>query len=314
MRRFSLIISTIFILSAFYCVGQTDTYHSFPDNVFWRVDAYAWDTFTGCEEDYYYHYYVDGDTAINGNIYKKIIRGPVLINTQGGGAPCYVWPWATFTGYRGALRDDPESNKVYFVLPDDETENLLFDYDIAVGEIIQGILTANCTMTISTIDSVLVGADYRKRWNFTTCNEGEGYFIQGIGSDNGLIEWFNSIGFAVTGLVCVKDDGQVLFESDWNSAVGCELITSIDDKRSTESNAYFYPNPFSGHTTFWVSKALQNATLNLTNSIGQVMKQVQNINGKQVTISRDGLAPGIYYFTLAESNRLISTGKLILIE
>jgi hypothetical protein len=244
----------------------------------------------------------------------KIFRSQVEIIPQGGGAPCYVWPWAIFTGYMGALLDDSITNKVYFVKPNQNHDTLLFDYNLLVEDTIEGMLTANCTMTISSIDSVLVGNEYRKKWNFTTCNEGEGYFIQGIGSDNGLIEWINSWGFTAAYLVCVKTSEKILYETDWNSFVGCVLIPTVEEERNAELDLKFYPNPFSGQTTLLADNHFQNATLTILNSFGQIVNQVQNIYGEKVTISRDNLTCGLYFYQLKERKKTIAIGKLIITD
>ena len=54
----------------------------------------------------------------------------------------------------------------------------------------------------------------------------------------------------------------------------------------------------------------QTATLNLYNSNGQLVRTIDNITGGQVTIDRNELANGLYFFVLRTDNKIIATGKL----
>jgi len=310
MKNLFILSMLLFMLMTGY--GQTNTYHPFPDSSFWRVDAWAQDNFTGCQEDYYYDYYFDGDTIINGSLHKKLFRSPVLIIRQGGGTPCYVWPWATFSGYMGALGDDSLGNKSFFVFPDQNTDTLLFDYNLAVGDTIRGYLPANCTITINSVDSVLIGTQFRKKWNFNTCNECPGYFIQGIGSDNGLIEWLNTSGPCLTNLICVKDSSTTLFYTGYNSAVGCELVTYAEEIFKVSSKIHVFPNPFSEQTMLKPDKPLKNAVLTVFNFYGQEVKQMSNLTGQTLIFDRNNLASGLYYFRLTDCKKTVATDKFFI--
>jgi hypothetical protein len=64
-----------------------------------------------------------------------------------------------------------------------------------------------------------------------------------------------------------------------------------------------YPNPFSSEATVKTDKILKDATLTIYNSIGQEVKQITNISGQTITISRDNLTGGLYFLRLAEENK-----------
>lgn len=75
-----------------------------------------------------------------------------------------------------------------------------------------------------------------------------------------------------------------------------------------------YPNPFVSETQIESDLLLKDATLTLYNSIGQLVKQIKNITGHKITLSRDKLTNGQYFFTLTENNLVISTQKLTIIN
>jgi hypothetical protein len=307
-----LLLSLIIFLTANVSHGQSNSYHAFPDSAFWRVDMHCQYAQTNCDEYYYYAYHFGGDTLLNGSMHKKIMRDSVVL-VGIGGPPCLLFPWASFTGYMGALKEDPINNKTFLVWPGHSNDTLLYDYNLTIGDTLKGFLSNNCIMTVTTIDSVLLGAEYRKRWNFNTCNEGPGYIIQGIGSQNGLIERINSSGFCFSQLVCVNDSNNFMFYVN-SSAVGCYLIfTELNPKIHT-SDFTIYPNPFSRHTTIQTEVYLNNATLTLHNLQGQTVKKINHIYGHTITLDRDNLPCGLYFLKLTQENKVIATKKVVITD
>lgn len=75
-----------------------------------------------------------------------------------------------------------------------------------------------------------------------------------------------------------------------------------------------YPNPFSGQAVFRADHSLHNARLTVYDGLGQVVKELQNINGQTVNISREGLRTGLYFIRLAEDNKTIPAGKFIIAD
>ncbi|MFN0189911.1 MAG: T9SS type A sorting domain-containing protein [Bacteroidia bacterium] len=83
----------------------------------------------------------------------------------------------------------------------------------------------------------------------------------------------------------------------------------------TDNNSYsyiLYPNPFSEQTTLHLSEPLKNATLNIYNTIGQQVTQLQNISGQSVIINRDQLSSALYFIQLIDENKIIMADKLII--
>lgn len=72
------------------------------------------------------------------------------------------------------------------------------------------------------------------------------------------------------------------------------------------------PNPFSNATTIHVNKTLKNATLFIENSTGQLIKKINNLSSKTITVSRESIPNGIYFFRIIENNKLIITEKVVI--
>ncbi len=91
------------------------------------------------------------------------------------------------------------------------------------------------------------------------------------------------------------------------------LLTGINE--ITEgATVTVYPNPFTTSTILHTDKILSAATLTVYNSIGQEVKQIINISGQTVTISRDNLPSGLYFLRLRQDNKVITTDKLVITD
>ncbi|MDK2910047.1 MAG: hypothetical protein PWR20_1614 [Bacteroidales bacterium] len=171
----------------------------------------------------------------------------------------------------GALKQDSLNNKVYFIPVNQSNDTLLYDYNLKIGDTLEGYLTNGCIMAINAIDSVLVGDHYRKRWNFNTCNEGAGYIIQGMGSDNGLIEKINYEGFCSSQFICIKGSNDSLFAGN-SSAMGCYRIFTKVSPIYHEEIIRIYFNTVSSQLILQSEQYLNDAVLTVYNSFGQVLR------------------------------------------
>lgn len=75
-----------------------------------------------------------------------------------------------------------------------------------------------------------------------------------------------------------------------------------------------YPNPFSTETTLQSDEFLQNASLTVYNSFGQVVKQVESFTGHKMIFHRDNLPGGLYFIRLTQDGKTFSTEKLVITD
>jgi hypothetical protein len=75
-----------------------------------------------------------------------------------------------------------------------------------------------------------------------------------------------------------------------------------------------FPNPFNSSTTIHAIGNLKNATLTIYNSNGKTLKQVNNISGQTVSLSRYNLPSGLYFFRLTEGNKIIAVEKILITD
>ena len=82
-----------------------------------------------------------------------------------------------------------------------------------------------------------------------------------------------------------------------------------------ESNSFnIFPNPFSFTTTLQTNIFLKNASLTIYNSIGQVVKQIDNLAGQTIIFNRGNLPSGLYFICITQDNKIIATDKLVMTD
>lgn len=80
------------------------------------------------------------------------------------------------------------------------------------------------------------------------------------------------------------------------------------------SGATARPNPASGTVRLTLAEqtgGLVNGTLILTDVLGRPVRQLGSLHGETVELRREGLAPGVYFFRLADARGPVAGGRLV---
>lgn len=290
--------------------GQTSVYHPFPDsNAIWNFDSYQW---CGLGFDNWEHLYsikMTGDTVINSTNYHKLEVPAEVIESNG---MCNATGSWTISGhYAGSVRQDSALKMVYFVPPSETTEQLLYDFNMVVGDTVIGYTSTHAypADTVQSIDSVLVGNSYRKRWKLSSVYEI--YFIEGIGSTYGLVEL--SPGWLVDHnsytLTCFQQNGLTLYP---NTTMNCDLITGVNNIASDKFLINIYPNPFHTTALLQLHPDFSKGDLKVYNSLGSLITTQTISNQNSLTLNRDNLSNGLYLLHLTNSRGQMTVEKLII--
>lgn len=298
MKTFLL---TSFAFLAIFSKAQTSVYHEFPDsNAVWNFNFWAY-CFASGTGDEYYSIAISGDTVIASQTYHKLTTPYVESYSTGtcGGIN---------TGYKGAVREDVLNKKVYYYHPSASSEELLYDFNMQVGDTLKGFI-ANDPFgvpldTVQEIDSVLVGATYRKRWIINTCYNIS--FIEGIGSIYGFFEASPGCltDLPAYSLTCFKQNGNSLYP---DTTANCELITTINSPEISNTNIKIYPNPSNG--SFTIDHDLPIKEIHVTDLIGNII-YAQHVNN-QSTIKIQGLPAGTFIVTLTDFDNKSNHQKIV---
>jgi len=287
--------------------AQTSTYHPFLDSsASWNYTYQAVCWAPPMNTLYYHHLTIQigNDTSINSTTYHTFQIPAIVVNA---GTSCLVPGNYVLPGkYGGAFRNDHPNKKVYYVPEGDSVEQLMYDFNLNVGDSLKGYLFpcdsgfSYCDTVIS-MDSVLVGNSYRKKWFVD-----QPYFvdlIEGIGSTYGLIEQVYP-GFADLydiSLKCFRQNNQTLYPDTLNT---CVVLTSLENISTFNEDIIIYPNPSSGNINIDISKAPSLVSWQLWNLNGQLILQEKTTTESK--IETGPLQPGVYLLqaTLKDGRKL----------
>ena len=299
----TLISFFVLLITVVSSSGQTSIYHPFPDsNSSWNYGyqpnmcVFGW----ASEE---YSFILSGDTTINSQTYHKLSIPFVNFYTTG------TCTQRHSPGYKGAIRQDVLNKKVFIVPPSSTTEELLYDFNLTIGDTVQGYIASNfwANDTVISMDSVQVGNDFRKRWyiNFWY----NIYLIEGIGSTYGLIEFSPgpAIDFDSYDLDCFMQDSETLFP-DTNTY--CQLITTTKDIDLLSNHVKVFPNPSRGSFSVEFSQPNDIKIITMKDLFGKIIFQ-EEING-QIKVNLENIKSGTYILTILDKYNRTDNRKIII--
>ena len=104
------------------------------------------------------------------------------------------------------------------------------------------------------------------------------------------------------------------YESTPNTCIQSGQTFLGINENSNKDIFSIFPNPFIYSTTIQTIDNLKNATLTIGNLYGQTLKQIHNISGQTISLSRDNLPNGMYFIRLTEENKIIAVNRLIITD
>lgn len=335
MSRFFYIILVFFSLHLFSLTtaGQDLAILDLTDGATWSHNECDYSSNYGAV----YKLKILGDTVLNGQVYRKIYyqakRGPAVCSNCN-----FVFDRDSASLF-AFIREDISRRKVYFIHPSiTHKEWLAYDFNIQnVGQVIAGfslIFTTNPESTpvgiyvyqlvVDTIDSICINGEYEKRYYFGQGNGGNSYhlpeyWIEGIGSTNGLLDQGYGGPDWVHSLYCFYNlEGPVYFDSaailscvlntslSCENGIDCSPVTFIDP-RNQNGSVYLYPNPI--RDRIYIESATFAGTLTLTfyNLMGEktLVKTIPDA-GELESVQISELPSGFYFLTIEGKNRFIA--------
>jgi hypothetical protein len=288
------------LLTTVFAKAQTSVYHPFPEsNAIWNIDCIAWPCYNSNSPHEYFSYTILGDTVINTITYHKWYI-PFVVYADNCDS-------INVAGYVGAFRNDIPNKKVYYINSGSNTEEVLYDFNITVGDTIKSCgINQPYTMKIFAEDSVRVGENYRKMWHASSISGGSVDIIEGIGGTMGPVQYCPVIDPPINNLICFSQNGNI----NYPNVSPCNIISAINSNH-IELSVTLSPNPFHFSTLLTLSKEFKNAEFKIYNTFGELVKQ-QKITSQTTTINRDGLSDGIYLFQVIYSKGILTTGKFVI--
>jgi hypothetical protein len=275
--RFIFIILVMLVCATSF----SQNYYPFPDSNATWCDESIWNG--GLDDVYYYKYYqTDGKININDTLYTIISDNAEEINFY--------------------LRE--ASKKVYCRFSPGSPEFLLYDFDIETGDtILYG--WDNLPGYVMSSDSLLIGADYHKRYEIWFFDGAfQGHFIEGVGSDLGLM-YPDVLAFDIKGDLFCFSMADTIYKIDGSGGTypgNCWIYLEIPENNKIQMD--IYPNPSSDKIFINYDK---ECNIELVDIFGSVVR-------KSETKSMDihDLIKGIYILNIySETGLLLNRAKII---
>jgi len=288
LLNFLLIICCIQIATA-------QDYKPFPTtNAMWRESTFSR---SGGEE---YQYLIIGDSVINGKTYHKLQKSGIGVD---GSDPSHIYEF-TFNYYFGCFRNDTLERKVWYILPNNSQEQLLYDFNLQIGDSLPATSYFGIG-TVANIDTLSLNDGLHKRFEISYGFYDSFYIIEGIGSTLGL--HYLSADERVN-LKCFSFKGEKIYPDE----IGiCDTVkVTVDDYEKKLNNFSIYPNP--AYTTFQIRGLdhYQHYSISIFNIYGQLVKQEQGLRNDDM-IHIDALHKGIYIVNISIRKKVVTKCKLI---
>jgi len=100
--------------------------------------------------------------------------------------------------------------------------------------------------------------------------------------------------------------------SDTSLCVNINWLGAIEISKNKEFS--IYPNPFSTQANLVISSPLTKVNFIIYNSLGQQVKQLQNISDQIITFHRGDLPNGMYSIHLLQDNKVVGVKKIVLTD
>jgi hypothetical protein len=278
-----------------------EAYYPLPDsNAQWNMHLSLMG-FPGPAHEESYSIVISGDTLIKSLTYHKLTVP--YVQSSGKSTKTIV-----SGGYKGAFRQDTLNRKVFIIPPADTAEQLLYDFTMHSGDTVRGYIESNLNPkdVVVNVDSVLVGNNYRKRWEI---NPGYHiYFIESIGSTYGLIERSPGqvVDWADISLTCFSENGITVYP---DASTNCDLINSVDPVKLNNDQITIYPNPSNGSFRVDFNQSMNISKIQVTDLPGNIILKRPADNQKYTVI--ENLKSGVYILTVVDKNNRSMSYKII---
>jgi len=266
----------------------------------WRIWTAINDGF--CLQHRELKYFFDGDTVIGSLTYQKLFRSGFYQEEVYGPPP---WPscnqyYTIQDDYVGGIRNS--AGKVFFF--DGFQDELIYDFTLEPGDTLNTSI-AGSDVVIESIDSVLIGDEYRLRFNLNNPDGFSNWIIEGIGHERGLIEpMYLPLEF-YSEFLCYAEAHVPVYPED----ASCDLAVNIYENSLVNSLISIYPNPSAGNITISIFCNYEKVIhLKIISPMGQSIVDApwnvsQGLNVKMLDLSPN--SPGIYFVILQDGTKLI---------
>ena len=294
-------------------IGQQQ-YFPFP------TDSAKWSEWCGSSETYPYphweytttRFFLNGDTTIDSKEYALI---------YGYSSPSEIIDTTT-ASLMGGLREDSLKN-IYFIpmitdpgcvcnkcnISPFPPEYILYSFDLEVGDT-AFIGPSQHPFVVSTIDSILIDSNYRKKYSFSSYNKWtDRYWIEGIGSSYGLFGPMCDDPFeGYVELLCYED--QITNYSKYGYCYEWYYVSVPEINKDDLFIAY--SNPDYEKLYFKLKPSVKGTEIQLYNISGNKLKSLTCKSGQdEYIMDLNNIPSGLYIAVLLNNGQVVNRKKVI---
>lgn len=237
VKNTTYLILLLFVLCS---VANAQIPDYFSNNPEWRI-SHQLDSQYPCVEYTDYVTYLNGDSIIANNTYKKVFKRGIIDYMYYGQPPndpnfsCYGTD--SFNEYQGLVRQDSMSIYQW----DGNKDTLLMNFNLTIGDTINDWSLYNSSgWVITSMDSVEINADYYLVFYAKSGTADSTVIVEGVGTGAGFLERMPTFFEDDSNLSCYAQNGNTewvnnLYQGACNFDVGLNSFSKID--------MLVYPNP-----------------------------------------------------------------------
>ncbi|TAH41172.1 MAG: T9SS type A sorting domain-containing protein [Bacteroidetes bacterium] len=309
------LILLLFLFSlALHANSQTSVYHPFPDsNATWCVEQSG-----GGGPCVFVNtiYRLERDSTINGMQYRRMLHYSHIETRDCSTNQLTFWTYNSTTYY---IRQDTSLRKIWLLNLQTQQDEIMYDFNYIVGDTLSHLNTYwgdNChDCVITSIDSVLIGSDYRKRFNYQpSCYwyPTDTSMIEGIGATHGLL--YGPSCFESSNWLKEFNQNSInLYTNPFTSFSypACQQFVSVSEINFSIPSK-IYPNPFSDYATLEIPELYgPKILLNIFNSTGALVRK-KIISEQKSRLDKLGLKSGFYFFQLLNDKGETGSGNFVI--
>ena len=237
------------------------------------------------------NYYISGDSSLNNLQYKRIFSSREEIPTN----------WNLI----GLIREDSNKN-IWYKRIVDENEVQLYNFTLNAGDSLKLGFDTSFYYYVDSVTTCAINETQRKKYWISSVNDWHETWIEGIGSNKGII---NSASASMVGgwtwSLCESDSGELIYQNP--NYESCYLVTDINENK--KPIIQIYPNPAKNLLTIKNGGNIKIKSITLSNTSGRIIKRFDS--GKtRLGISK--ISSGLYILKIFYETGTLT--KKILIE
>jgi hypothetical protein len=266
-----------------------------------------------CYYESVYQMRFGGDTLIDGNIYRKILKRNFSPISPGPYCPPFVA--SEFEIDAGVyMREDAEARQVFIWTSDNDNpdgfEVLYYDFSLEAGDTIpiSSYTTQNNILTIQSVeDYTLLNGESRRKFKL---EYSELSYIEGIGGEFGLFNGYLTALCCDWATLCVQQNQESIYSNGSSSWYCSWIVTSINEQPVL--SASLFPNPGNGYFVFEINRAdfgSADLQLNVFSITGQkIFTEPLRADRNHFQIKEGS---GLYLWQLLSDGEIVQSGKLV---